>query len=416
MHSLHITNLTTTAMASDTKTIKATCLCGDAAHSITLPSNAFPLPTYFCTCNSCRNLTGTLFLSTAFLPPSYQPSSSLLDKLISFKFSDRITQYFCKRCGSTMLCHCLPKANSMYNIGSWDVMTGTLEAFDSILDLKGYEYIHDTVDGGFSDFMPTVNNHLLDRWSHDINTSPQLPLNWRDPSTPKGPANNTTTRLQAHCKCNSITFHIARPSSQSTHATRAWPDLLVPYHSSQTRTSSKPLEPWHLRASNTKFLAGLCSCTSCRLASGQEITAWAFVPLVDISLDAEGKRPLGLGSVTGTDTSASTSTDSGENAPNLSKVQTYQSSENVTRSFCSVCGAIVFFALSERDQNSATMLLDVAIGLLDAPEGARAESWLEWWTKRLSFREDAVGRADSLVEGMEKGLREFGERQRPQGD
>jgi hypothetical protein len=138
--------------------------------------------------------------------------------------------------------------------------------------------------------------------------------------------------------------------------------------------------------------------------------------LVDISLDAEGKRPLGLGSVTGTDTSASTSTDSGENAPNLSKVQTYQSSENVTRSFCSVCGAIVFFALSERDQNSATMLLDVAIGLLDAPEGARAESWLEWWTKRLSFREDAVGRADSLVEGMEKGLREFGERQRPQGD
>jgi hypothetical protein len=54
------------------------------------------------------------------------------------------------------------------------------------------------------------------------------------------------------------------------------------------------------------------------------------------------------------------------------------------------------------------MLLDVAVGLLDAPEGARAEDWLEWCTSRLSFREDAVGRADSLVEGIERGLAEFG--------
>jgi hypothetical protein len=394
-------------MASDTKTIKATCLCGDAAHSITLPTDAFPLPTYFCTCNSCRHLTGTLFLSTAFLPPSYQPSSSLLDKLTSFKFSDRITQYFCKRCGSTMLCHCLPKSSSMYSTGSWDVMTGTLEAFDSILDLRGYEYIHDTVDGGFSDFMPTVNNRPLDRWSHDINTSPQFPLHWRDPSIPKVPVNNTTTRLQAHCKCNNITFYISRPSLQSIHATRAWPDLLVPYHSPQS--FDKPLEPWHLRACNTKFLAGLCSCTSCRLASGQEITAWAFVPLVDISLDAEGKVPLGLASVTGTGTGASTSTSNSESGL-TSKLQTYASSPNVTRSFCSVCGAIVFFALSEADQTAETVIVDVAIGLLDAPEGARAENWLEWCTSRLSFREDAVGRADSLVEGVEAGLREFGKR------
>jgi hypothetical protein len=393
-------------MTSDTRIIKATCLCGDAAHSITLPSDAFPLPTYFCTCNSCRHLTGTLFLSTAFLPPSYQPSSSLLDKLTSFKFSDRITQYFCKRCGSTMLCHCLPKANSMYNTGSWDVMTGTLEAFDSILDVKGYEYIHDTIDGGFSDFMPTLNNRLLDRWSHDINTSSQSPLYWRNPSIPKKPFDNTASRLQAHCKCKNITFHIARPSLQSTHATRAWPDLLVPHHSPQTL--NEPVkEPWHLRASNTKFLAGLCSCTSCRLASGQEITAWAFVPLVDISLDAEGKLPLELSHIT--DTPTSTSTDNNKSVFN-SKLQTYNSSENVTRSFCSVCGAIVFFALSEPDENPATMLLDVAVGLLDAPEGARAENWLEWCTSRLSFREDAVGRAGSLVEGIEQGLREFGKR------
>ncbi|GAB7323792.1 hypothetical protein MBLNU13_g07246t1 [Cladosporium sp. NU13] len=392
-------------MTSDAKTIKATCLCGDAAHDITLPSNAFPIPTYFCSCRSCRHMTGTMFLSTAFLPPNYQPSSSLLGKLTSFKFSDRITSYFCKRCGSIMLSFCVPKPSNTYRSESWDVMTGTLEAFDGILDPKGYEYIHDTRDGGISDFMPTLNDRSLERWSHDIDTSPQLPLYWRDPSIPKDSLTPTTTaRLPAHCKCNSITFYIARPSLQSAHATRSYPDLLVPCHSSQAKNlENTPAhdEPWHLRASQTKFLAGLCSCTSCRLASGQEITAWAFVPLVDISLDVEGQVPLELSTVTGT----------GGAAPTLGSLQTYHSSDGVTRSFCSVCGAIVFFAMSEPGQTPATTILDVAVGLLDAHEGARAEDWLEWCTSRLSFREDAVGRADSLADGVEKGLREYGERQ-----
>lgn len=172
-------------------------------------------------------MTGTLFLSTAFLPASYQPSASLLDKLTSFKFSDRITLYFCKRCGSIMLSFCVPKPSNTYRTESWDVMTGTLEAFDSILDPKGYEYIHDTRDGGFSNFMPTLDDRSLERWSHDINTSPQLPLYWRDPSASKESLNHATaTRLPAHCKCNSISFYIARPSHQSTHATRSWPSTL----------------------------------------------------------------------------------------------------------------------------------------------------------------------------------------------
>lgn len=337
-------------------------------------------------------MTGTLFLSTAFLPPSYQPSSDLLARLTSFKFSDRITQYFCKRCGSTMLAHCLPKPGSDRK-ENWDAMTGTLEAFDGVLDLKGYEYIHDTLDGGFSDFLPTLNNNTraLDRWAHDVNESSRLPLYWRAPDPPKKqPA--STARLLAHCKCNGVCFYIARPSPQSTQASRAWPDLLIPYYT-QKEQGNAPLdaahETWWLRAAKTKFLAGLCSCDSCRLASGMEITPWAFIPTIDISLDAEGTIPL-----------QSTSNTFGS-------LQTYNSSQGVTRSFCAVCGAIVFFSESEREK---TTLVDVAVGLLEAPEGARAESWLEWRTERLSFREDAAERAGSLVEGIESGLREFREK------
>lgn len=377
-------------MTGDTKTIKATCLCGDAAHEITLPSTAYPLPSYFCTCDSCRHMTGTLFLSTAFLPPSYQPSSSLLSKLTSFKFSDRITQYFCKNCGSTMLAHCLPNPKTPHRAENWDVMTGTLETFDGVVDVKGYEYIHDTLDGGFSDFMPTLNNRSLDRWPHVINEQPQIPLYWRAPESPTAKQQtNPSTRLHAHCKCAGVTFYIARPSPQSTRASRPWPDLLIPHYAQtdQPKLLDAAHETWWLRASKTKFLAGLCSCNSCRLASGMEITPWAFIPKIDISLDAAGTLPF-TGGEFGT-------------------LKSYHSSANVTRSFCSTCGAIVFFSEAEREKTS---LLDVAVGLLGADEGARAESWLEWRTERLSFREDAVERAGSLVEGIEKGLREFREK------
>jgi hypothetical protein len=371
-------------MADNTRTLKAACLCGDANHEITLPSKDFLLPCYFCTCDSCRHMTGCLFLSVTYLPPSYEPSKDLVDKLTPFKFTDRVTTYSCKRCGCLMFDHCLPDPKVPDQKARWDIMTGTLEVFDGDLDLKGYEYVHDTIDGGFTDFMPVVNGRTLDRWPYDIEEEPHLPLYWHDTEPPK--PLEAGARLEAHCKCKGVRFYIARPSAQSTQASRSWPDLLIPHYEQSGNKDDAAHETWWLRANKTKFLAGLCSCNSCRLASGIEITPWAFIPRIDISLDAEGKIPF---------------------ESTFGTLKTYNSSEGVTRSFCSICGAIVFFADSERDK---TTLLDVAAGLLSAPEGSRAESWLEWRSERLSFREDAVGRASSLVEGIENGLREFREK------
>ena len=371
----------TNDMVGNTKTLKAACLCGDANHEITLASEDFPLPCYFCTCDSCRHMTGCLFLSTTYLPSSYEPSQDLLEKLTLFKFTDRVTTYSCKRCGCLMFDHCLPDPQTPGRQANWDIMTGTLETFDGDLDLKGYEYVHDTIDGGFTDFMPVANGRTLDRWPYGIEGEAKLPLYWRDPETPKPP--EAGTRLGAHCKCKGVRFYVARPSTQSTQASRSWPDLLIPHYEQSDEKGDAAHETWWLRANKTKFLAGLCSCNSCRLASGMEITPWAFIPKIDISLDAEGKVPF---------------------EDTFGTLKTYNSSEGVVRSFCSICGAIVFFANVERDK---TTLLDVAVGLFNAPEGSRAESWLEWRTERLSFREDAVGRANSLVAGIEKGLGEF---------
>jgi hypothetical protein len=62
-----------------------------------------------------------------------------------------------------------------------------------------------------------------------------------------------------------------------------------------------------------------------------------------------------------------------------------------------MCGATVFWHDKHRPE-----LIDVSVGLLDAPEGARAVEWLEWWLARVSFEEDA-GR-EGMGGGKEEGF------------
>ncbi|KAK1953506.1 hypothetical protein LY78DRAFT_474719 [Colletotrichum sublineola] len=58
-------------------------------------------------------------------------------------------------------------------------------------------------------------------------------------------------------------------------------------------------------------------------------------------------------------------------------------------------------------------VIDVSAGLLRAPEGAKVGAWLEWWTGRCSFEEEAErGRtgeparmARRLIDGLEQGMR-----------
>jgi hypothetical protein len=54
-------------------------------------------------------------------------------------------------------------------------------------------------------------------------------------------------------------------------------------------------------------------------------------------------------------------------------MKAYRSSESAVRMFCGVCGAGCFWDGEER----GVALVDVAVGLLDAETGARAEEWLE---------------------------------------
>ena len=319
-----------------------------------------------------------LCFPAAYLPDGYQPSQVLLDKLQPLSFSKRITVYHCPTCGSLML---VSKDGENAGINTtWCVVTGTLEQAEGVLELHDHGYVADTLDGGFSDFLVSTGGKAIGRWPHNYGEGAELPAQWQSPSRPK-PAASAEDRLHAHCLCGGIDFYIARPSERSARDTAAWPDLIIPFNSDKPHP---PWETWWLQQGAKKFLAGVCSCDSCRLASGLEFVEWAFIPTIDITLDAEGKKPF---------------------TRDFGTLKHYRSSSVATRHFCGTCGATIFWDGDERPQ-----LIDVAVGLLNAPEGARAETWLQWRTERLSYREDAMPRAESIILGVEAGLTAHGKR------
>lgn len=286
-----------------------------------------------------------------------------------FYFSEKITQYNCATCGAFVVQSSrIPGAKDGERQLHWDVMTGTLDKIDDIVELHGHIYVQDTKDGGFADWLREWRGEQLTRWSLYYNQDLMTPIGWRDESIRSIEA-ESGDKLHAHCKCGGVQFWITR-AAQSSNNGEPRPEPSTLY--------SPALAQW-LRADSGKYIACHCACNSCRLATGKEIVQWAFVPTEDISQDEAGTVPF---------------------APKFGTLKTYNSSPGVTRSFCSVCGASAFYSVDDRQG-----LVNVAVGLLAAPDGARAESWLEWRTNRLGHREDAGGRSESIRVAVEDSLK-----------
>ncbi|KAF2167887.1 hypothetical protein M409DRAFT_53837 [Zasmidium cellare ATCC 36951] len=372
--------------AAEKTILKASCLCGAPNHEVTLSTSDLPLKGYMCHCTSCRRMTGAQCLTVVFCPEYYQPAQSVLDKMTAYVFTKRITQYFCTTCGCQMLARCLEDGDDPNSTVTWDVATGTLERIEDIVDWQGHEHLQDTLDGGFADFLTEINGKKLERWPAHYGKHEQVPPGWTSTSRSEVEA-SPSDKLHCTCRCGGVEFYVTRPSARSALAEKYWPE------SPPLDISNEQLPPesetFYMRDNRTKFLAGLCSCNSCRLAAGVEITTWAFIPAFQITQDKEGKIPW-----------------SGD----FGTLRKYESSPGCYRYFCSRCGAIVFY-----DADGREFLKDVAVGLVDAPEGSRAESWFGWRTRRLGYRDDDIPRAESFVLAIEKGLREW-EASRPGAD
>jgi hypothetical protein len=259
------------------------------------------------------------------------------------------------------------------------IATGIWDKTEGIIKWNGCKWVEDTLDGGLSVWFNDIvdadgTKRPLKRWMLQDRgkTEEFVPENSYRVLEKK----RASDKLKAQCHCGGVKFYITRPNEASKKVQSPFPDLSHPFHS--VSSANPENETWFLRDNDRKYMAGTCTCTSCRQSLGFEIQTWAFVPKCNIFKEDGSHLYFDLGTL-----------------------KSYPSSEGVTREFCGKCGATVFWHCGFRPE-----LIDVSVGLLDPEEGARVEGWLEWWTDRCSFEEMAVSR--SLVTSLEDGLKKWG--------
>ncbi|KAJ9132338.1 hypothetical protein NKR23_g11285 [Pleurostoma richardsiae] len=398
------------------ETLTVSCLCDAARQSVRSRPADDEAPSTLCHCDDCRHVSG--LLCTSYLTIARPPS---LKGLVAYDSSPGTTRYFCGICG----CHVFRVVRERGGDGgseAWEVATGAIvESPDE--GARGgprplaHVNVSSTRDGGLSGWISDLEGGAAvpDR----LSTAP-APLELTDPATAPSPGPTAAAEgadtLAAACHCRTVAFHITRPAAESYIAQSSFPDLMIPYHTQSPQLPNVDDVKWWLRSGATKYLAGTCTCRSCRLGSGFDIQTWAFVPRANIFLHVPA----------GNDDAASHEADPnpGPEKADGTRARTilpldfhhipsgilrrYDSSPGVQREFCPQCGATVFWHGSWRSE-----LVDVSVGLLRAEEGARAEAWLDWWTERVSFVEDAgLGqtgwvkrRAEALAHALERGLR-----------
>lgn len=341
--------------------LKMSCACSRVTGSCDLPTQNIPLPMTLCHCDTCRHSSGLLAVSHISIPPS--SSVFQINGQPCCYRTPLQTRYFCGDCG----CSIYQKKEKSETI---ELCTGALEAAEFI-GISEHIFVADTIDGGLSDWIPApIWDGARNEQNHwDNARRPELPKTLQGSS-------RVTDRLLGYCHCRGVQFTISRPDETSSIQRVPWPDLIMPYHSKSPENTED--EKWWLRADGTKYLAGTCACNSCRLNSGFDIQTWAFIPKANINL----RNGDGLNYAMGT-------------------LRKYESSSGVSREFCRICGATVFWHKDDRPD-----IVDVSVGLLDSGRGARAEDWLEWWTERVSFEE--LAQNSKHIALLSQGLRKWG--------
>ncbi len=358
-----------------TTAVTSTCACRNFTLTVDFPNSILPINRALCLCNRCRRVSGSCGSSSLLLPPSIPPIDPSNYETTSYKSSDGVTRYFCSTCGAHLFIH-------VAKFGSWALCTALWNKTEGIVNWTGCKWVEDTLDGGISVWFnnikrPDGTREELKRWVHyDLRDAKLVPEDALITLPAKKEAAIKNDKLKAQCLCGGVKFYVTRPNEASKNVESPFPDLMFPFHS---HSSDNPKnETWWLRDNDTKYLAGTCACTSCRLSSGNEIQPWAFIPKSNV-LQEDG-TPLDF---------------------NMGTLKKYDSSKGVMREFCGVCGATIFWHCDFRPE-----LIDVSIGVFDPEEGARVEGWLDWWTERVSFEELAVSK--SLIASLEDGLRKWG--------
>ncbi|KFY77678.1 hypothetical protein V499_03025 [Pseudogymnoascus sp. VKM F-103] len=314
--------------------------------------------------------------------PSIQPEPSILEKTVCFRLGDldqqnATTIYFCPTCG----CHLFKEEweTVAEKTGpTWAVATGVAEKMPEKLatfTIGRHINVDQTGDGGLSVWMKARNDDTIIQTDIPLQDKETLLakghalLSSTPISNPSSSGDSDGDTLDASCFCGTVKFHVTRPNHESTLPKSQFPDLMIPYCIKAEETPNPGDKKWWIRGD--RYLAGTCTCNSCRTCSGFDIQSWSFIPRANIFMHHSDKV-VGL------------------NFMDLPEgiLRSYNSSPGVTREFCPGCGATIFWHNTDRSE-----LIDVSVGLFNA-QGARAEGWLDWWKERVGFEED---RFDGLI-------------------
>ncbi|GKT51456.1 uncharacterized protein ColSpa_11637 [Colletotrichum spaethianum] len=345
----------------DMKTLTAQCYCKAVHFNLTLPASSLPLKVHLCHCSICRYTHGTPCIFHAPLPSGIAPdfiAPSSLSSLTAYRHSTASsTRYFCSTCS----CHI---GDVGVDDDDWVISASMFDAnkddVPATWDIRTHVNTASAPGGGLYNWLPRIAGADMRVWN---------------PEDPK--ANETTSPgrevgidgeevLRAQCHCGGVSFTISRPKA--------------------AMVDDQAYKKWLSPIDSTKWIACLDVCDDCRLQTGAHAVGWAFIPESCISPQVPEDLSIGTS-------------------------KKFASSEGVLRSFCGTCGATVmgyFDCDGARRQADGNRLLNVATGILRAPEGVLAEKWLTWRTGRVAWAESGRRYDSALTEALGEGLASWG--------
>ncbi|KAK0386907.1 hypothetical protein NLU13_5220 [Sarocladium strictum] len=355
--------------------LTASCLCQNHVFTTMVPLCSLPLEASTCHCTSCRRVSGALYTHDAAWPGPLEAVTG--DGLSLYQMTKNVALLFCGRCSSPMFWweryEGRPEA--------LDVLVGALEGPGDVQLIKTvrHAFIGDTVDGGAAPWLRTMGSGQEDipMWMGKAGQSELLGPTWHTSHSKvsePGP-----DEIPVACHCRGVNLVLRRGDAE--FASRKREDL-----------------PFFVDPKDHQLLASFDACNSCRKSFGISVMNWTFTLLEHIAFaDASAGTPFPT--TTPELKAALSGQDRDERFGTLAY---YASSPDVQRYFCSRCSASVFYAVDDRPQ-----MVDLGIGLLDSPDGARAESRLAWalgppvtWKGDAAgtWREDFVGKLEENTE------------------
>ena len=330
----------------DAKCLAARCFCRGVRFTVTIPTTALPLSVHICHCTICRYTHGTPCIFHAVLPKGCAPNfvAPSRDTVLSgYKHATALSErLFCRTCG----CHIGDVDLEADGDGftEWRVSSSIFETHsEDIFRITSHACTESSPGGGLYQWLPEVGGRQLRVWNPVSKGAEQAgdALGGASPGF-ENAGGGTDGELRGECHCGGVSFAISRPSSRILQ--------------------DEKLKKLVSRLDKSKWQAILDICDDCRLVTGTHVAAWVFIPLSCISPSLP--EDLELGTLT-----------------------VFESTKDVWRAFCGVCGATVFYENKIRNRERSERVIDIATGILRTPDGSVGRGWFTWHTEKIAFQE-----------------------------